>query len=48
MDSLSKLTVAIGALLSALVLYLWAVDYIDLVPQRVDGILPRPSSKRHL
>jgi hypothetical protein len=48
MDGLSVLVVAIGALLLALVGYLWAVDYIDPVPDpRAHGFSPRPMSKRY-
>jgi hypothetical protein len=46
MDSLSVLVVAIGSLLLALVAYLAAVDYIDPLPERVDGFSPRPMGER--
>jgi hypothetical protein len=47
MDGLSVLVVAIGALLLALVAFLAVVDYIDPVPERVDGFPPKPTSKRN-
>jgi hypothetical protein len=46
MDGLSVVVVAIGALLLALVAFLAVVDYIDPVPERVDGFSPRPMSER--
>jgi hypothetical protein len=46
MDGLSVLVVAIGSLLLALVAYLAAVDYIDPLPERVDGFSPRPMGER--